>query len=360
MYPTVAATEDALRVETAFRKAMEESVSTGLRAIDLRGRTIYVNHAFCEMTGRTAEELIGSEPPFVYWPENEFTSNWQNLALCLSGKAPQGRVRGAHPARRWRHASMAACTNRRLVDANSIQTGWMSAPRPTSPKSRRVRGDLEAAYERFTAVLDGLDAAVYVVDAASGEVLYANRAFLRRDDSNALAGHDGLAIPRPEMGDYLLDPRNLDPGQLPRELFDGELQQIPSPCHWFHVRERATLWVDGRVVRLAVATDISDLKHVEELNREQEARLARTSRLITMGEMASTLAHELNQPLSAIANYAKGCVNRLKSGDYRFDDILSAMEKANAQAAAWPRPHLRAPPCGTSCARASPNAATSN
>ncbi|MDB5814767.1 MAG: sensor histidine kinase [Rhodocyclales bacterium] len=324
------ATEDALRVETAFRKAMEESVSTGLRAIDLRGRTIYVNHAFCEMTGRTAEELVGSEPPFVYWPENEFTTNWQNLALCLSGKAPKEgfevriqRANGSTLDVRLHESP--------LVDANGIQTGWMSALTDIT-ESRRVRGDLEAAYERFTAVLDGLDAAVYVVDAANGEVLYANRAFLRRDDSNALAGHDGLAIPRPEMGDYLLDPRNLDPGQLPRELFDGELQH-PVTGHWFHVRERATLWVDGRVVRLAVATDISDLKHVEELNREQEARLARTSRLITMGEMASTLAHELNQPLSAIANYAKGCVNRLKSGDYRFDDILAAMEKANAQAA---------------------------
>ncbi|MGC3961788.1 MAG: ATP-binding protein [Rhodocyclaceae bacterium] len=49
--------------------------------------------------------------------------------------------------------------------------------------------------------------------------------------------------------------------------------------------------------------------------------------------MASTLAHELNQPLSAIANYSKGCVNRIKSGEFKTEDILGAMEKANAQAA---------------------------
>ena len=41
-----------------------------------------------------------------------------------------------------------------------------------------------------------------------------------------------------------------------------------------------------------------------------------------MGEMASTLAHELNQPLAAIANYSMGCVNRLQSGEYRQEDIL--------------------------------------
>ena len=50
---------------------------------------------------------------------------------------------------------------------------------------------------------------------------------------------------------------------------------------------------------------------MDEVSRQHEERLQRTSRLITMGEMASTLAHELNQPLSAIANYCMGCVRRL-------------------------------------------------
>jgi PAS domain S-box-containing protein len=323
-------TEDALRAETAFRKAMEESVSTGLRAIDLTGRIIYVNRAFCELTGRSANELINSSPPFAYWPEEEHKENWHKLALCLSGKAPregfESRIRRANG-----ETLDVRLHESPLVDAKGVQTGWMSAMTDIT-ESRRARGHLEASYERFTAVLDGLDAAVYVVDVASGEVLYANRAFLRRKDDSEILGHDGLAIPRPELGDYLIDPRNLSHEQLPRELFDGELQH-PVTGHWFHLRERATLWVDGRIVRLAVATDISELKRIEALNREQEARLARTSRLITMGEMASTLAHELNQPLAAIANYAKGCVNRLNSGSYKHEDILGAMEKANAQAA---------------------------
>jgi signal transduction histidine kinase len=51
-----------------------------------------------------------------------------------------------------------------------------------------------------------------------------------------------------------------------------------------------------------------------------------------MGEMASSLAHELNQPLSAIANYCAGCIKRMQAGNYRFDDILAAMQKAADQA----------------------------
>ena len=73
-------------------------------------------------------------------------------------------------------------------------------------------------------------------------------------------------------------------------------------------------------------------KQTQELNRQQQEKLQLTARLISVGEMASTLAHELNQPLAAIANYNMGCVRRLRSGDYAAQDLLDAMEKSNAQA----------------------------
>jgi C4-dicarboxylate-specific signal transduction histidine kinase len=85
-------------------------------------------------------------------------------------------------------------------------------------------------------------------------------------------------------------------------------------------------------VRVQIAADITDRKHIDEVNLQQQKRLEQTSRLITMGEMASSLAHELNQPLSAIANYCAGCVKRMQSGNYQFDDLLAAMQKASDQA----------------------------
>jgi hypothetical protein len=57
-----------------------------------------------------------------------------------------------------------------------------------------------------------------------------------------------------------------------------------------------------------------------------------TSRLTTVGEMASTLAHEINQPLTAIASYCMGCVRRLRSGDWKREDLLDALQKCAAQA----------------------------
>ena len=78
--------------------------------------------------------------------------------------------------------------------------------------------------------------------------------------------------------------------------------------------------------------DISKQKRAEELARQQEERLQATSRLITMGEMASSLAHELSQPLAAITAYNAGCLNQLASGSSETSEIEDALRKSADQA----------------------------
>jgi len=323
-------TEEALRAESAFRRAMEESVITGLRAIDMSGRITYVNPAFCRLVGLSAEELVGIEPPFPYWPLETLELCRENLDRTLEGKAPPTGFE-MRIARRNGERLDARFYLSPLIDSTGKQAGWMASVTDiTEPK--RIRAALESAQARFEAVLDGLDAAVFVADPHSDEILYANRAF------KALHGYDAVgrsarkaADPQPEQGDYRVDPRRLNANDVPLELFDGELRH-PLSGRWYHVREQATRWVDGRVVRMGIATDITDRRHMEAMSRQQEERLQRTARLVTMGEMASTLAHELNQPLAAISNYAMGCVRRLENGEYKEADLLAAMQKASFQA----------------------------
>lgn len=324
------AAEDALRAESAFRRTMEDSVITGLRAIDLTGRIIYVNSAFCRLVGFDESELVGLSPPFPYWPEESAQACRRNLELTLAGRAPASGFE-MHIRRKNGERLDTRFYLSPLIDIDGRQTGWMASITDiTEPK--RVRAALEAAHERFEAVIDGLEAAVFVADARTDEILFANRAFKTIHGFDAVGRTvRGVAVLQPERGDYTVDPRGLGLADLPRELFDGELQH-PLSGRWYHVREHATRWVDGRVVRMGIATDVTDRKHTDEVSRQQEERLQRTSRLITMGEMASTLAHELNQPLSAIANYCAGCVTRMQSGHWRQEDILAAMQKASFQA----------------------------
>ena len=101
---------------------------------------------------------------------------------------------------------------------------------------------------------------------------------------------------------------------------------------WFEVHHRMLAWTDGRRVRMQVARDITERRGHEEASRVQQEKIQLTSRLTTMGEMASSLAHELNQPLTAIANYSMGAVALVKAGHTSPNMLLPALEKAASQA----------------------------
>jgi len=198
--------ELALREEHAFRKAMEDSLLTGLRARDLQGRITYVNPAFCRMVGWSEEELIGLVPPMPYWPPEDLEQVRAVHDDILAGSAPSEGVE-VRLMRKNGERFDALIYEAPLIDAQGRHTGWM------------------------------------------GSVL-----------------------------------------------------------------------------------DITARRRAEELARQQQEKLQFTSRLVTMGEMASTLAHELNQPLAAIASYNAGCLNRLEAGDFDRDEMIQASRKLGKQA----------------------------
>jgi C4-dicarboxylate-specific signal transduction histidine kinase len=83
---------------------------------------------------------------------------------------------------------------------------------------------------------------------------------------------------------------------------------------------------------MVIATDITARRNAEEQSQVQAERAQTASRLITMGEMASSVAHELNQPLTAINNYCHGMVSRIKSNQIDQQELLGALEKTAKQA----------------------------
>ena len=198
--------EEKLKSAFAFRRAMGESLVTGIRAIDLEGRIIFVNPAFCRMIGWSEQELLGMRPPFPYWPPEEAEQRRRDLDLTLAGQAPPGGIEMRVMHRDGTRFDVRMYLSP-LIDSSGRQVGWMAS-----------------------------------------------------------------------------------------------------------------------------MNDITERKRMEEETLRHQERLEQTSRLITMGEMASSLAHELNQPLSAIANYCAGCIKRMQAGIYRFEDLLTAMHKAADQA----------------------------
>ncbi len=306
--------EAALIAETGFRRAMENSRSTGMRVLDLEGRIAYVNPAFCRMIGWNEADLIGRMPPFPYWVPGMHDSHIQTLESVLAGKAPSSGLE-LEAQRRDGSRFNARMYVSPLLDPQNNQIGWMTSMTDiTEPK--RIREALTAAHERFMTVLEGLDDAISVTaDTNEGlELLFANRTY-RRLFGAQTNGHDELLAGR--RGRYTDESV---------EIFSASVQR------WFEVQHRMLAWTDGRRVRLQVARDITERRQHEETSRIQQEKIQITSRLTTMGEMASSLAHELNQPLTAIANYSMGAVAMVKSGNANMETLLPALEKAAAQA----------------------------
>lgn len=78
--------------------------------------------------------------------------------------------------------------------------------------------------------------------------------------------------------------------------------------------------------------DLTERQQAEDRLQELQSELVHVSRLTALGEMASALAHEINQPLSAIANYLKGTRMLLDRDDVPHERVADAVERASAEA----------------------------
>jgi two-component system, LuxR family, sensor histidine kinase DctS len=202
--------ERALAEALALRRAMEDSLPTGLRARDLAGRVTYANPAFCAMVGFTQDELVRPE---------------------VSSAAPE------------------------------VQPYW---PPEFVPQYRK----------RQHTLLQGLG---------------------RRSD-DAREGHETVFMRK-------------DGERFPVMVYEAPLVARDG---------RHTGWMSAVV-------DLTAQRRVEELSRQQQERLQASARLATVGEMASLLSHELNQPLAAIASYASGSLNLIDDGLGAADPALRPM-----------------------------------
>jgi two-component system sensor histidine kinase DctS len=208
-----AAAEAKLREEHAFRKAMDDSLETGVRARDLAGRLTYVNPAFCKMVGFAPGELVGRAPPMPYWLPDAIEDHERALNRTLAGASPRDGYETTF-RRRDGTRMQVLIHEAKLIDASGEHTGWLSS-----------------------------------------------------------------------------------------------------------------------------VLDITERRRIEEVNRMQQEKLLSGARLATMGEMASTLSHELNQPLSAITSFATGCLNLMNDAKTRAlspasrQGVRHAIEAIHAQAA---------------------------
>jgi PAS domain S-box-containing protein len=327
--------QSALVSETNFRRAMENSMLTGMRAMDMEGRITYVNPAFCAMTGFSESELVGRTPPLPHWPPDRLEENARLLQQELQGRSPAGGIE-VKVMRKDGSRFDSRMYVSPLIDPKGTQTGWMTSMTNIT-EAKRIRDQLSAAHERFTTVLEGLDAAVSVLSVQQGELLFANRSYRLWFGADAqghalLAGAEAGVPYLAEMDDSVDNFGGLPTQELTEAGSDSREVFIELLQKWFEVRARYLQWTDGRLAQMLIATDITARRSAETLAASQAEKAQVTSRLVTMGEMASSVAHELNQPLTAITNYCNGIITRVNNNAIEKEDLIAALEKTSRQA----------------------------
>ena len=189
----------------------------------------------------------------------------------------------------------------------------------------RLRVALSRADERFVHVLEELQAAVYVADQDSGRILYANRNLARLLDA------DPDSLDARELGERFGIAPSRAAAQGATEFISREIRN-PASGRWYLVKSGTIPWTSSRPVSLQVITEITELKQAQTLKRQNQEMLHQTARMASLAEIASTLAHEVNQPLMAIATYNDAGLRMLGGTRFNKDDLVTALQRSREQA----------------------------
>ena len=154
---------------------------------------------------------------------------------------------------------------------------------------------------------------------------------METDNINDLVNHSikDFILPEyiPEIETYLNNV-SAQPGMHKREI---QIKTLRNNIRWIELRSVLIQLADTSPRIMSIIVDHSERKHAQELLAERQQELTHIMRLNTLGEMASGIAHELNQPLAAIANYIRGCERRMHENACTIDEITEVMQRVNIQ-----------------------------
>jgi two-component system sensor kinase FixL len=206
----------------------------------------------------------------------------------------------------------------------------------TSRSERPAADSHSFAAPEWKALLDAAVDAIIVID-HRGRIETFNSAaevIFGFDAQEVLGKNVSLLMPEPYKGEHDSYIRNyLDTGDAKIIGIGREAQARRKGGPVFPIDlSVGEIPTDGQPKFVGIVRDATKRKRTEEEIHQTRERLAQFGRLSTLGEMAASLAHELNQPLTAIATYTQACQRLIESGQSDDDEILTALKKCNAQA----------------------------
>jgi PAS domain S-box-containing protein len=294
------------------------------------GSVEFANRAYHEYTGWSVEELSGRGWQTLIHPEDhrEFKDHWG--AALASGKAfeTEARLRQSNGQYHWFLIKKALAVSRTQGGEPSLRA--LIACEDIDDRKLEESARLYSE-EQYRVVVETASDAILSID-DGGTIQFANPASERifGYKSSDLIGKP-LTVLMPEFLRTAHESglkRYLTTGQRHINWQGTEFRALRKNGQEFPVEVSfGELDRDGHRVFTGFIRDISKRKQAEDRLRETELELARVSRLTTMGELSASIAHEVNQPLTAVTNNGNACLRLLADHNLEPEVLRHALKE---------------------------------
>jgi len=326
--------EASQHIERRWRTAFENS-TIGIAMADLAGRFFATNSVFRNMLGYTESELYQLTYLDVTYEEDR-KGNQELVGQLVEGKRQHFEIEKRYC--RKDGALVWVRNNVALVPGmDGVAPFWFAVVEDITQR-KEEESARRYTEERYRLVVETASDAVISLDETSA-ILLANPATTRVFGyaPEELIGKP-LTMLMPEFLRKLHEAgfkRYLSTGQRHINWQGTELVGLRKNGQEFPVEVSfGELTKDGHRVFTGFIRDISERKQGEEMRKQAQkaiqttqAELARVSRLTTMGELAASIAHEVNQPLTAVNNNSNACLRLLANQKLQPDVLRRALEE---------------------------------
>jgi PAS domain S-box-containing protein len=299
--------EESVRVSEYNFRMIVDSIPGLVHTMTPAGEIELVSQQIVDFFGRTPEELK-DWPPLVHPDDRECMTSLVRRAI-ESGEPynAETRVLRADGVYRWFQ-----CRGIPLRDTEGRIVRWYNLL--TDVEDRKTAEEALRASEReLSLIIETMPALVWCAS-PDGELTYVNQRVLDYTGSTlvAMAKSGWIDYLHPDDVAPIVDAWSQALASGRQHEVQYRLRRFDGTYRWFHVLGQLGRDREGRVTRwYGLLIDIDERKTIEEALRSTQERLSRASQIAAVGELAASIAHEVNQPLSAVVANGHACLRWL-------------------------------------------------
>jgi PAS domain S-box-containing protein len=315
--------EEAVRASELKLRLLVDSIPAWVSTMKPDGEAETVNRQATDYTGKTSEEMKNWLP--TLHPEDRMnTANcWRRSVETGEPYDVEERIQRADGVYRWFHTRGLP-----LRDAEGKIVRWYIVLTDIEDR-KQAQQALRTSERELRLIIETIPALVWSA-APGGELIYVNRRVQEYTGTtlDALARDEWTNLLHPDDSEPTVRAWMHAVASGQQHEVQYRLRRWDGAYRWFRVLGQPLRDGEGRVTRwYGLLIDIDDRKRMEDDLRDTQNRLSRASQTATVGELAASIAHEINQPLAAVVTNGHACLRWLTAEPPSLPKAREAAER---------------------------------